>query len=115
MSADNGIYIAEFPTSTGGKEWRVVHCQNIEDCWDQELGEASIVLKFGRSKVHTDYIEAEREAFKIADEILSDSMCPILEHGVQDLEFNRPFPTMTEEEADQKVRKFFKILNEERT
>ena len=31
MSADNGIYIGEFPTATDGKEWRVIHAQAIEN------------------------------------------------------------------------------------
>lgn len=112
MSADNGVYIAEFPTTTGGKEWRVSHCQNIEDCDDPELGEACLVLKFGQSEVHANYTEAEKKAFELEKKILSDNMCPILEHGVQDLQFDKPFPTMTEEEADRKIEESFKGLRE---
>jgi hypothetical protein len=119
MSADNGVYIAEFPTRDGGKEWRVAHCQNIEDCDIPEVGDAYLVTKFSRSKVYTDYSAAVTAAWSMYEEILAecveDGMPPIVEYGVSELYRQDPFPTTTEEEADRQLEGFWaRVSNESR-
>lgn len=81
MSADNGIYIAKFPDG-----YRVVHATAIENIDFYSVGskERIAVLKdyFGKSKIITSYEKAILTAQKMAKIILSDSMCPILEYGI---------------------------------
>ena len=84
MSADNGIYIAEFP----GPIYRVVEASAIENCCDESLGE-DLINKyrqdyFGRCKIFTNEQEAFNEAFRIS------KLVGWTEYGIQKLVFDRP-------------------------
>jgi hypothetical protein len=92
MSADNGIYVAAFPTATGEKEYRVAHCQGIEDC-DLSFVEGEAARKaedknrylhFGQAPSYNCRKAAIFEAHQLAKEF------PILEYGVVEMEFDRP-------------------------
>ena len=74
MSADNGIYIAEFNDG-----FRVAHCQAIENIDDDR--EKYAKLFFGKSKVHKEYVSAYSEAIEIENDIMN-GMLPIIEHGI---------------------------------
>lgn len=111
MSADNGIYIARFkcghPIETckdDGFEYRVTHAQAIENCeldpekYSKELIDAYRVSYFGRSEVYFTREDAQKEAWRLHDEIMDDDFA-VLEYGISEITFDVPFPTMTEEEA----------------
>ena len=88
ISADNGIYIAEFPTLDGGREWRVIEAQAIGnlDYYPEDSPEEAreIVRYFGSdsTRIFSDLDAALKAAFEVEDEILKDDFCPILEYGV---------------------------------
>ena len=106
MSADNGIYIGEFPIqdeqSQGSTayEYRVIHAQAIDNLYffpNEELekkfkGEnpRSIVEYFGEAEVLTEK-QAHDKAFEMEAEILNDDFCPILEYGICTLRFKKMF------------------------
>ena len=105
MSADNGVYIAKFPKVDGGVEFRVAEASAIDNCTlfplvGLDMEDAYRVLIFGDSSVFTDYSEAEAFAEQEA------AKYDVLEYGIQILDFNRAFPTMSKEEA-------LKIINTE--
>jgi hypothetical protein len=81
MSSDNGIYIIYFPEG-----YRVAHAQAIEniDYFPPGTIERKQELKkyFGKSKIFQSYKDAFTEAEKLANEILKDDFCPILEYGI---------------------------------
>jgi hypothetical protein len=85
MSADNGIYVAEFPTSTG-KEYRVAHLQNIEDVNYGSVEEQDECRSrfFGTARVFALKNVAFTYAYGVAENIT------ILEYGVSFLQFDRP-------------------------
>ncbi len=106
MSSDNGIYCASFPKLDGSFEYRVAHCQNIEECFpgcslSDEMIDLLIVIKFGDSKVFDNKDDATTLAFDMAKE------CTVLEYGVCELDFDKPFPAMTVEEANKKFNDFW--------
>lgn len=81
MSADNGVYIAKWNDG-----FRVVHAQAIENIdyfpegserWKQEQ-----INYFGKSPVFKEKSEAILYAHELADKILADDWCPVLEYGV---------------------------------
>lgn len=87
MSADNGIYIATFPTDNGGEEYRVTHAQAIENVED----EYCVRDYFERAATFGDLNEARAYAFKLEQEIIADDYCPILEYGICSLaKFPKP-------------------------
>lgn len=91
MSADNGIYVAIF----GDGKIRVVHTQNIEDCWSYDTGlenPISIVDFFGNAEEfeNDDMEKAYVRAHEMEFEILNSDF-PILEYGVSSLRFQHPF------------------------
>jgi hypothetical protein len=75
MSADNGIYIVEFPDG-----FRVAHCQAIEniDYYPEGSKERKEMLKsyFGKSKVYKKFKKANKKAWKMAQDYT------ILEYGI---------------------------------
>jgi hypothetical protein len=112
LSSDNGVYIGRFPVDNrgcsgfAGYEYRVIHAQAIENCdfstdFPQELTDASIVEYYGNVKPTHYREEAWKEAQKLYDEIMSSDF-PILEYGISEIVYTRPFPKMTIKEA-QKV------------
>jgi hypothetical protein len=86
MSADNGIYIAKFPTTTGGVEYRVTHAQAIENTDYEEY----VRSYFEDAAAFDNVSEAREHAFALEAEILADDYCPILEYGICSLEFPKP-------------------------
>ena len=74
ISADNGIYIAEFPTLDGSREWRVIHAQAIDnlDYYPEGSPEEAreIVEYFGtdRARIFGDSDSAFKAAFEMQDE-----------------------------------------------
>ena len=88
ISADNGIYIAEFPTLDGSREWRVIHAQAIDnlDYYPEGSPEEAreIIEYFGTdsARIFSNLDAALKAAFELEDEILNDDFCPILEYGV---------------------------------
>lgn len=101
MSADNGVYVAKFPTSNGGVEYRVEHLQNIEDldyelngleCLPKDVVVAYRNFSFADSFAFTD----EQEAIRCAHEL--EESLPFTEYGVCSVEYDTPI-TMTKPEA----------------
>ena len=102
MSADNGIYILQTMGKQGGFEYRVSHCQNIEDIhWNDKqhchmsgyLNSEIVQQRFGHSKVYTDKQSALNKAHEIYDEIMQDDFCQVVEYGIQILDYgNFMFP-----------------------
>lgn len=73
MSADTGTYILQSTTDDGTPEFRIVHCQSIDNIYGQYINESSswspdpknIVEYFGQSEVYTNLEQAWDEAFKL--------------------------------------------------
>lgn len=100
MSADNGVYILVTParpiksgncyTHCSKSEYRVAHCQNIEDIDHSDL---YLALKFGNSRV----FDTMEEALELASSILKGlSIC---EYGICTIGREIHFPNMSQEEA----------------
>ena len=81
MSADNGIYIAEFPDG-----FRVIHAQAIEnvDYYPEgsENRRKELERYFGKSELYDSEESALEKAKELAKEILEDDFCPVLEYGI---------------------------------
>jgi hypothetical protein len=102
MSADNGIYIGTFPTASGGKEFRVIHAQAIEnvDYGDEELQDATRILYFGDACPYETEEAALVEATRQYDELMADDFFPVCEYGIVSLEpFDRPLRDWSNEKA----------------
>ena len=106
MSADNGIYIAEFPTVDGKKEYRVTYAMAIDNCSLDFMGLGAARDKmedayrwcyFGRCTPFSSRDEAEKEARKILEAM---GPRPVLEYGICGIGFGRPLVKMSEEEAN---------------
>ncbi len=96
MSADNGIYIGKFYEG-----YRVIHAQAIENCEgspDDDVTLAYINTYFGKAKVFRTSDEAWTEARYIYDQMRLDDFF-ILEYGISEVQFNIPFPEMSEEKC----------------
>ncbi len=124
MSADNGVYIGRFPGVGSSVEYRVIHAQAIENCddsgnrpethdqafeghaQDREIVDWNRVSYYGNAKTFSNHAEAFTEAQKLADDILSDEYCPILEYGICDIVYDRPLLDLTVEEANRKLAEF---------
>lgn len=85
MSADNGIYIAQFPDG-----FRVIHAQAIENLYEYEEGsndwEEMIDDYYGRSDIYTSIESARVKAFEMAKD------CYVLEYGIQELGYFNYIP-----------------------
>lgn len=97
MSADNGIYILQSPVIENswqvGVEYRVAHCQAIENIEHPRLGKYWEVVFFKSSLVYPTKLDALKRASDIEDEILQ-SEYPVLEYGIRTLIQQEPFPTL---------------------
>ncbi len=117
MSADNGIYIAKFPIDQGKSgyfEYRVVHTQNIEDCYYSDsfpklLTDATIVIVFGNAKIFYSKDKAISYANKLYDEIMN-SECPIVEYGISEIEFKNPIDDISISKAKSIVDRYWKSI-----
>lgn len=99
MSADNGIYIGWF----GDKEYRVIHAQAIGNVFYPD-GENALEIEryFGPAHVFHSSEDAQRQAFKMEDEIMSDKYCPILEYGINTIKFSKSFSEYVKEAEQQR-------------
>ena len=109
MSADNGIYIAEFPDG-----YRVAECGAIENCDDDpaypdEVTDAYRRLYFGESLVYS----SEPEAFIAAGEI--EPLIGWTEYGICSVEYNRPFPTISAAEARSSLIAYWDKIQKDNT
>jgi hypothetical protein len=117
VSADNGIYLGEFPTLDGGKEYRVVHAVAIEnvDFGDPDMQDHTRVSYFGKAHSYQSFELAWEEARLLAQKITDDY--GFLEYGIQLLEFDRPLLNKTVEEADawldKKWKEEFPLVSDE--
>ena len=100
MSIDNGVYILESPQFGFNRrgervriryEYRITHCQAIENINDPTEGVKYQILLFGGSLVHYNKDEAILAAHRIAEKI------DILEYGVRVIHMDDPFPTSSKE------------------
>ncbi len=121
MSADNGIYILISPIGVrppekpsllalswgvttlpapdpDTKEYRVVHCQSIEDiCWDtqarkmsEEIQPMMLKERFGDAHVFGSEDVARNLAFEMARELVDEGVP--LECGISEIHYDKPFP-----------------------
>lgn len=111
MSADNGIYVAEFPTANGNVEYRVGYGSAIDNCEldFMPLGEKRTQLEdayrafwFRDSEVFTDHDKAVSHAYKLESEYENWE----LEYGVCSLKFDRPFNNLTQQEVQDIMAKY---------
>ena len=98
MSADNGIYIAEFPTESGSAEYRVANVSGIDNCymeWIDDCEEktnnqdAYRSLYFGNCTVYSKLSDAQKEAKRLFN---NTSM---VEYGICVLQFDHPIKNMS--------------------
>lgn len=104
MSANNGIYILKTPIGDGDFEYRVAHCQAIENITDEHsLAIYHAVLYFGNSMVYKDVDIARAAAFTLEGNI------SFLEYGISSITpgFDGPFPThISREGACKEIERF---------
>jgi len=100
-SADNGIYIGEFPIANGGKEYRVIECMAINnvDFGDIIFQDHSRVIYFGAAKPFPSYEEAQKEANRLYDEVMNGF--GICEYGISSIVFDRPLLSKSVKEAQE--------------
>lgn len=92
MSADNGIYILKTPNfKTGYTEFRVAHCQAIENINYPDSEDKYLRMYFESSKIFTDQNNAFIEAQEIYNEIMKSDF-PIIEYGIQFITLDKEFP-----------------------
>ena len=110
MSADNGVYIAEFPLVGGGVEYRVTEAGAIDNCELSYLGDdpnlknledAYRFAYFGGVKSFSDKKSAYDLAFAIAEDY--DRNGWTLEYGVSSLKFERPIVQMSLEDVQEVI------------
>ena len=100
MSADNSIIILTTPDGNGQFQYRVLHCQAIENIyWDKNSpnnnnpdgNPKQVVAYFGKCDVFAQMDNALKLAQEMKKEILADEFCPILEYGISFLELPHQF------------------------
>jgi ribosomal protein S16 len=89
MSADNGTYILQTQGDDSTPEFRIVHCQAIDNVYDQFIASSgtwtphkeSMVEYFGNSKVYNNLEEAWDAAFELDESYgwSEDGCCLITE------------------------------------
>lgn len=100
MSADDGVYVLETPTTDGkGFEYRVTHAMAIENIhWDEVEGEQDEIVPtqaqnyWGESEVYTD----KGQALVAAHDLANKSKPWYPEYGVNLIHWNQPFSTEKE-------------------
>lgn len=112
MSADNCIAVGSFPTKDGGKEYRVIHAQGIENCDDDpfcpdHITDATRFLYYGEAESFLD----EASANKKAQELYNNDG-GFIEYGIMLIEYNRQLPDMSKEDAVKIVDNYFSRLSE---
>jgi len=96
MSADNGVYILRSPAADNEFDYRVVHASAIDNITYEPdkkgFNTEQVMAYFGGAKVFHDNPAAMAEASYIADTVMADGFCPILEYGIQTIHLPFPFP-----------------------
>jgi len=119
MSADNGIYVlktkdgyrVEHLQAIENLYWWYVCCKKpkIRDCIinyicqncktinpvlerKNEICPDRLKEMFGKCKVYKTQINAIKKAEKIFNEVLHDDYCPIVEYGIQFINYDKEFP-----------------------
>lgn len=106
MSSDNGIFVLQSPNSlTGNIEYRVAYASAIENInYFQEgtdLFFAMEVVVFGKSHVHTNEINALKEALSMQEKI------GLTEYGICMIpKRNYAFSTMSQKDAQEMLKAF---------
>ena len=106
MSADNGIYVLrtlKWPTKVGDElldseaihEYRVEHCQYIEDIDVFLMSDLEVAAKFNLNETFS----SPEEAYKQAEKIEKD--CGYVEYGINRISKHAYFPNITKEAAMQ--------------
>lgn len=102
MSADNGIYILVTPTEKEHRyTYRVAHAMAIGNIYyyeDGPLSDATIVKYFGKCEVLTNKRRAIDLAYEMKQVMEDDGCC--IEYGVSVIQWGKPFPNMTKNEAE---------------
>ena len=116
MSADNGIYILKSPKGNSF-EFRVIHAQAIENInYDPDESGFNIeALKtyFGRAQVFSDEDKAAKEACSMADAVVGDTFCPILEYGISYISIPFKFPQQSMKPTSEAMKAEFKrVIND---
>lgn len=104
--SSNGVYILRSENADGSQSYRVAECFAIEDLLhakDSETQDAIIILKFGQIEPEADStrLTARERAFVSACELFEK--IPVCESGIRIITVDRPFPIITEEEAEEIV------------
>lgn len=109
MSIDNGVYIAEFPTLDGQKEYRVIEAQAIEnvDYGSKDEQDHTRVLYFKDAKSFSTCEEADKEAQVVYNKAIEDY--GMVEYGIRFLSFDRPLLAKTVKEAQEWLDKCWNI------
>lgn len=111
MSADNGVYIGEFPVSNtdrSEKEYRAIEAQAIDnvDYGTSLEQDYSRVAYFGNAKSFASFAEAYEEAERLYNACMENF--GVCEYGICNLVFDRPLITKTVEEAEEWLTKHWK-------
>lgn len=91
MSADNGIYILKTLRSgimgpDEGYEYRVAHCQAIENIFSEDQQDKFLIMYFGKCEV----IEGRLEALVVAQDLYDEYN--MVEYGIQTITLEKEFP-----------------------
>ena len=112
MSADDTVVIGQFPIGEVSFEYRVARIQNAEDTYEDsrsnEVIDAFIVLKFGDAEPFSNSKTAMEHATR-----LNNDGYMTAEYGICQLNYPRPFPTLTEQEARDFLNSYWKTIREE--
>ncbi len=129
MARNNGVYLLQSKGANEAVEYRVAHCQHIENIeWLDPIstnsnityGECYLVYLFGKSKVLTKE-EADVEAFNIYRDLINKDPSKLIindsqfkhyrttcEFGISIIDMNNEYPNITYEEANQYLSDYYK-------
>lgn len=120
MSSDNGCFVGVFPKANGSKEYRVIEAGAIENCdyefgatekdengflvlsdREKELQDCERLMYYGQARSFDNEVDALKAAHKLHEEVLRDF--GVCEYGVCTIEYDRPLPNLSHEEAKAKL------------
>jgi hypothetical protein len=113
MSADNGVYILKLKD-----QCRVIYTQCIDNLWWSFVEMESVgyfvptrIVEYYQHANPMTLDEAREEAKKIADGILSDDFCSVLEYGISTFEINKTWEEIADEAKDIALQEIHAMLN----
>jgi hypothetical protein len=102
MSADNAIIVVSNINDKGNEEFRVAYTQAIDNLTSENpILDVYLALIFNDSQV----FENRQEAINFAKE--EEKKYEFLEYGIVSIDFETPFPDLTENEANVLFDKHF--------